>query len=75
MRTASAYHGPRSDFQHIDIIVHSAANYVRGPFASAPIFPRTPIWINVLAPYALAVPGFTADATAARAWADCFRQL
>jgi NADP-dependent 3-hydroxy acid dehydrogenase YdfG len=46
--------GLQSDFQHIDIIVHSAAAYARGPFASAPVADLERQYrINVLAPYAL----------------------
>jgi NADP-dependent 3-hydroxy acid dehydrogenase YdfG len=44
----------RADFQHIDIIVHSAGIYARDPLARAPIsdFERQ-YRTNVLAPYAL----------------------
>ena len=44
----------RCDFQHIDIIIHCAANYVRGPIASIPVAEFEQLYrINVLAPYAL----------------------
>ena len=44
----------RDDFQHIDIIVHCAADYARGPIASVPIAELERLYrINVLAPYAL----------------------
>jgi NADP-dependent 3-hydroxy acid dehydrogenase YdfG len=44
----------RSEFKHIDIIVHSAADYVRGPVSSAPLTDFERLYrINVLAPYAL----------------------
>jgi len=44
----------KSEFQHIDIIVHSAADYVRGPVSSAPLADFERLYrINVLAPYAL----------------------
>jgi NADP-dependent 3-hydroxy acid dehydrogenase YdfG len=44
----------RSEFEHIDIIVHSAADYVRGPVSSAPLADFDRLYrINVLAPYAL----------------------
>ena len=46
--------GLRSDFQSIDIIVHSAAVYARGPLASAPVADlERQFRINVLAPYVL----------------------
>jgi NADP-dependent 3-hydroxy acid dehydrogenase YdfG len=44
----------RADFKHIDILVHSAAIYARGPVSSAPADDlELQFRINVLAPYEL----------------------
>jgi len=44
----------RGDFKHVDIIVHCAADYARGPIATVAIAEFERLYrINVLAPYAL----------------------